>query len=175
VALDEVRVVARGGSEDEHPAGPGVERDRGAALARELLHRDFLSARAESRDDVVALLRQALELVERVVEERAEIRIGAGQVVVERLLEPGARALDRRVADGMRRELVVRVDPQEDAPEVLPLLCAVPGEDRAAVGGVDRPALDGQLLDDQVGIATTRLEVGRLPEPPGGHADHGHE
>src|SRR5919108_2251890 len=76
----------------------------------------------------------------------------------------------------MRDEVATRVHAQVPrSADVLLLDGAVLGEDRLAVGRVDEPALDRELLDEQIRIPAARLEVGRLPEPPRRHADHGDE
>jgi hypothetical protein len=142
----------------------------------ESVHRDPLCSRVDRRDDVVSLLGEALELVERVVEDGVEVRVRASQEVVQRLLETRARPLNRRVTDRVGDEPVLGIDAQKPRPaEALLLHLAVPGEDGLAVGAEDPPALDGQLLDEQIGIPAPGFEVRGLPEPPGGHADDRHE
>ena len=124
------------------------------------------------RDDVVAALGDPAELVERVVEEGVEVRVRAGEIVVHRLLEPGARALDRRVPDGARGELVRRIGAEvPGASELLLPHLLVPREGGLPVRGEDRAAVDRELLDDQLRVPLPRLEVGRLPEPVRRHHD----
>jgi hypothetical protein len=170
--LDEVGVVGRLRGPDEYPAGLRIERDGGAAVPGERVLRGLLGARIDRRDDVVAPLRDPPELVERVVEKRVEVRVRARQVVVQRLLEPRARALDRRVADGPRCELTggIRAEVPRAA-ELLLLHLSVAREGRLPVRGEDRAPVDRELLDDQLRVALARLEVGRLPEPVRRHDD----
>ena len=99
VAFDQVRVVGRPRGHHEQLPVARVERDHRAALACELLHRHALRARLDRQPDVVALDRRAADLVERRFEHGAEVRVRAGQVVVQRRLEPRARARLGRVAD----------------------------------------------------------------------------
>src|SRR4029079_1778650 len=102
----------------------------------------------------------------RVVQQRVEVRVRPGEIVVQRLLEAGARALDRRIAHCLRGELAGRVGSDvPGAADLLLLHLAVPCEGRLPVGREDGAAVDGQLLDDQLRVALSRLEVGRLPEP----------
>ena len=169
VALDQVRVVGRPRGHHQQLPVARVERDHRAALARELLHRHALRARLDRQPDVVALDRRAADLVERRLEDGAEVRVRAGQVVVQRRLEPRARARLGRVADEVREQAALRVAAQV---ELLAgdLLDPVRGEDRP-VGGPDQAALDrelGHALDLVV------LPVGEARAGPGlpvGRAD----
>src|SRR5215212_7566852 len=83
VALDEVRVVGGARGEHENPARARLERHDGATSIPERAQRGVLAALVERRDDVVALDRRPAQAVERRVEQRPEVRVGAGQVVVE--------------------------------------------------------------------------------------------
>ena len=109
VLLDEVRVEARRRGHDQDLPGTRVERDDGPAVRAELLLRDLLGIEVERRHDVVPLDRPAVELVERLVEDRREVCVGGGQVVVERSLEPRTRPSDGRVADDVCGKRAVRV------------------------------------------------------------------
>jgi hypothetical protein len=106
----------------------------------------------------------AAEPVELVPERVREVRVRAGQVVVQRLLEPGARPALRRVADHLRGEALLRVAPLE---ERLPgdALARVHGELRA-VGADDLSTRDRELRDllDRVVLAVVqRADRPRLP------------
>ena len=97
--LDEVRVVGRRGVHRQHLPGLDVERDDRAAAAAERVLGGPLRARDERQAQVVALDRRALRLVDEGLEHGREVRVLAGQVVVQRALEAGAEARLRRVAD----------------------------------------------------------------------------
>src|SRR5207248_1199645 len=118
VPLDEVRVVRRAGGENEDLPGGRLERDRGGALPGEELVREPLGARVDRRVQVVPLDRDALEAVEGGVQDRREVRVRAGQVVVVRALQAGLRAALSRVADDLRRERAGRVAAEVERPAV---------------------------------------------------------
>ena len=177
MVLDQVGVVGRARNADEHRPGLRVERDRGAALAAQCVERDALRLRLQGQVQVVALDRLALELVERRVEHRAQVRVRAGQEVVLGLLEPGPRANLGRVADDVGREAALRVLAEV---ERLPAGAApvVVGQDRVPVTGDDRAALDRELGDalDRVvlpvgqAVRRPRLPV-RRPDDQGREQD----
>src|SRR5207248_10843992 len=107
----------------------------------EQLLRERLCARIEREDDVVAAYGRAAELVERALKRVAQVRVRAGEVVVQRLLEPGLRVGRRRVSDGLRRKPVLGVTAEE---QPLPgdALRPVHREPRRAVVAEDEPARD---------------------------------
>ena len=90
--------------------------------------------------------RLAAELVERLVEDRREVRVRRREVVVERALEPGPRAADGRVADDVRGERAVRVAAEEERLAV-DLALAVPREPPPRLEREDEPAVDRELGD----------------------------
>ncbi len=149
VLLDEVRVEARRRGHDQHLPRARVERDDSAAVRAELLLRDLLGVEVERRHDVVPLDRPAVELVERLVEDRREVGVRGGQVVVERSLEPRARPSDGRVADDVRRERAVRI-----AAEVERLAV----DDALAVPRQAPPRLERE--DEARGRSRTRRRAG---------------
>src|SRR3954469_20152000 len=117
----------------------------------------------------VALGRGAGDLVERRLGEGAEVRVRAGQVVVQRRLEPGTGARLRRVADQMREQAPLRVMAQV---ELLPadFLDPVRGQDRA-VGGADQAAADRELRHALDLVVLPVGEAGAGPGLPVGRAD----
>ncbi len=152
VPLDEVLVVRRARGHHADGAGAGVEGDDRAAPPAQVVHRDLLGAQAGGQHEVVAGHGRPPDAVDRGVEERAEVRVRAGQVVVLGPLEPRLRATLRRVADRLREEPVVRVAPVEeglaaDPPADVPREpVAVPREDQAAPDLELRDALDRVVL-----------------------------
>src|SRR5439155_17003235 len=124
----------------------GLDDDGRTALPAQLVDGHGLRVWIEREQEVVALDRHALELVELALRHRREAAVRTREIVVLGLLEPGARAALRRVAHEMRRERAVRV-----LAEVvrLPahLLLHVRRERDLAVAGVDLPAVDRELRD----------------------------
>ena len=91
--------------------------------------------------------------------------VRAGQVVVLRALEPGARAALRRVADDVRREVAVGVLAEvERLASDLPL--HVRREQDAAVRGVDLSAVDGELRHARDRVVLPVGESGDRPRLP---------
>ena len=99
MVLDEVRVVGRLRGKRVDLAGLRVHHDRGAALPRELLVSKPLDARADAQDQVVPGDRDALDPVDRLVKDRAQIRVRGGQIRILGLLEAGPRPALGRIAD----------------------------------------------------------------------------
>src|SRR5206468_6907267 len=75
VVFDQVRVVARLRRERVNLAGLRIHHHRGAALAGKLLYGEALDTRTDAQDEVVAGDRDAFDLVQRLVEDRAEVRV----------------------------------------------------------------------------------------------------
>ena len=109
VLLDDVRVEGR--ARGHAPgSGPSSARSRPRRrTSRAAAHRDLLRARVERQVEVVALDRHALQLVELAPRDAGDRAVRAGEVVVLGALDPGARAVPRRVADDVRREVAVGV------------------------------------------------------------------
>ena len=165
VLLDEVRVEARRRGHHQHLPRARVERDDSAAVRAELFLRDLLGVEVERRHDVVPLDRPAVELVERLVEDRREVGVGGGQVVVERSLEPRARPSDGRVADDVRREGAVRIAAEVERLAVDDAL-AVPRQAPPWVEREDEAAVDRELGDAPNRVVLPRGETGGGPGLP---------
>ena len=131
--------------------------------------REPLDVGTQGEDHVVPVHRLAAEPVELLLERVGEVRVRAGQVVVERLLEPGRRPGVRRVADHLRCEVVLGVVPRVDRQAVLVGL-AVLRED-GAVGGEDLAAVDREPRDVRDGVFLAGREVGLRPRLPVGRRD----
>ena len=165
VLLDEVRIEAGRRRHHEHLPRAWIERDDRAAVRPEGLVRDLLRVEVERRHDVVSLHGLAAQLVERLVEDRREARVRRRQVVVERPLEPRARARDRRVPDDVGGEWPVRIAAEEQRP-ALDLALAVPGESPAGLEREDEPAVDRELGDAPDRVVLACREAGRRPRLP---------
>ena len=126
VGLDEVRVEGRRRGEGEHPARRRLDAPRRRRTCR---RGPRSAARCASRSSVVTTsfpcARDPAELVERRVEDRAQVRVRGRQEVVHGLLEAGPRAPDRRVADGVRGQRPARVAAKVPDRAVLQLPLAV--------------------------------------------------
>ncbi len=165
VALDEVRVVRRGRDHHEHAAARRLDRDDGAAPPAERPQRHALRAGVQRQHEVVADDVAAEQLVDVCADDRAQVRVRARQEVVHRLLEPGARAHLRRVADDVRGEPSRRVAPEVER-AAADLARPVAREDGSAVRGVDRPALDRELRDGLDRVLLPLREPGCRPRLP---------
>ena len=159
VRLDVVRVVARRRHHHADAARARIERDDRAAVAAERVEGGALAVDVERRDDGVADDRLAVQLVERLVDERREAAGRAGQRRVHRALEPGSRAGGRRVADDVRREPALRVAAEvERASADVALL--VPGE-HAAEGERIRPRLISNCATRWIALSWRSASAGR--------------
>ena len=174
--LHEVRIEAGRRGHHEHLPGARVEGHDRAAVRPERLVRDPLRVEVERRHDVVSLHRLAAQLVESLVDDRREARVRRREVVVERALEPGSRAPDRRVADDVRGERAVRIAAEEERPAV-DLALAVAREPPARLEREDEPAVDRELGDPPDGVVLSRREARCRPRLPVGRHDdeHRHE
>src|SRR6478736_6645535 len=119
---------------------------------------------------VVALDRLAFELVERRVEDRAQVRVRAGQEVVLGLLEPRSRAHLGRVADDVGCEAALRVLAEVERLPADPATVVI-GQDRVAVAGDDLASLDGELGHTLDRVVLTIREPSRRPRLPVRRAD----
>ncbi len=170
----EVRVVRRRRGHCDDRAGLRIEHHDRAAAVAELVEREPLDVGAQGEIDVVPVHRLAAEAVQLVLERVGEVRVRAGQVVVERLLEPGRDAALRRVAGHLRREVVLRVVPREGRQAVL-VEPAVRRED-GAVGSEDLAAVDREPLDLRDPVVIAGREVGLGPRlPVGGRHEQGRQ
>ena len=164
VPLDLVGVVARRCSHGEHGAGGRLEGDGGAAVPGERALRGALELRVDRQRDRVAddgLPRQCVELR---AEHRAQAAVRAGEIVVQRPLDPGPRASLGRVADEVRGQIPLWIAAEVERLAVH-LLLPVRGQHRA-VRRANEPALDLELGDALDGVVLTRGEVSRCPGLP---------
>ena len=164
MVLDEVGVVARLRGEREHVPVPGIEHDGRAALAGELPHREPLEPGARGQDQVVAGDRDALELVERLVEDGAEVRVRCRQVGVLLLLQPGPRTLLGRIADQVGEQRPLRITAEVERLPAAPALDV--RREQRPVGGADQAALDAELGDALDRVVLPGREPGRGPRLP---------
>ena len=88
-----------------------------SALERDLAARRRSSVSARRRCPAIGL---PCSLSSDCVDDGREVRVRAGQVVVQRPLEPGARARLRRVADDVRGEPALRVAAEVERPAARP-------------------------------------------------------
>ncbi len=161
--LRDVRVVRRRRRHHEHAAGGRLERDDRPALPGERAVGERLQVRVDGEDEAVPLHGLTLEPVDLAREDRAEVPVRTGQVVVLGALEPRSVAEAGRIADDVRRQRSLGVA-AEVQNVVGGLRWLVRGQHCPAVGGVDQPALDrvlGDLLDRVV------LAVGQPSRGPG--------
>ena len=166
VLLDEVRVEARRGRHDPDLPGPGVERDDCPAARPELALRATCWA---SRSSVVrtsfpsiGLPRSSSSALSTTVE---RFCVRRRQVVVQRALEPGPRAPDRRVADDVRGQRALRVAAEEERLRA-DLALDVPREPPPRLEREDEPAVDRELRDAPDRVVLPGREAGGRPRLP---------
>ncbi len=170
VLLDEIGIVRGRRRHDEDGAGRRVERDDRAAVVAERVERDPLGVGPDRQDEVVAGDGCPLEAVERALQHRVQVRVGRRQVVVQRSLEPRARARLRRVSGHLGREVPGGIAAEVERQPVL--LHRAPSGEQRTVGRVDQPAPDRELGDALDCVVLPILEPGHRPGLPVRRRDH---
>ncbi len=163
VVRNAIRVVGRVGGHHPHPAGLRLDRDHGAEPGGlEVVQRHPLRGRVEVGDDVVALLIAAAQLVE----DRAELRAVADQLVVVGLLELAVALADEAVADRVPVERPLRI--AAHVAQVGAVALRDRAGDHRAVGGEDAAARDLLLLQQRPLVGRLFLQRLRVEHRPVG-------
>ena len=164
---DQVRVVVGHGRHHADLPGSRLDRHHRALAALEGGVRRPLGVHVEVRDHVEALPRPVLEPGQ----DRLELVLLPGQLVVAVALEGAPAVEEERVADGMGEQPALGVDPGVD-PLVAAAARHAARQHRAVVAGQDAPARYALLLEQRPAVGLVVLETRGLEHRPARGEDH---